>query len=76
MTIDYIATMSLRLEDIKAPIAKEMDEFEQKFRASMHTKVLLLDKIMNYIVKRKGKQMRPMFTLLSARQFGPVTDAG
>jgi octaprenyl-diphosphate synthase len=37
--------------------------------------VALLDRIMHYIVKRKGKQMRPMFTLLSARQFGPVNES-
>ena len=74
-TINYIATMSLRLQDIKAPIAKEMEEFEQKFRASMHTKVLLLDKIMNYIVKRKGKQMRPMFIFLSAGTCGAITES-
>ena len=49
--------MSLRLDDIKAPIAREMEEFEQKFRSSVKTKVLLLDKIMGYIVKRKGKQI-------------------
>jgi octaprenyl-diphosphate synthase len=67
--------MSLRLEDIKAPIAKEMQEFEPKFRASMKTRVLLLDKIMSYIVKRKGKQMRPMFVFLSAGMCGGVTDA-
>ena len=67
--------MSLRLEDIKAPIAREMQEFEQKFRASMHTKVLLLDKIMNYIVKRKGKQMRPMFIFLSAGTCGRITES-
>ena len=65
----------MRLEDIKAPIAKEMDEFEQKFRASMHTKVMLLDKIMNYIVKRKGKQMRPMFIFLSAGTCGKITES-
>ncbi len=67
--------MSLRLEEIKAPIAKEMEEFEQKFRASMHTKVLLLDKILNYIVKRKGKQMRPMFIFLSAGTCGKITES-
>lgn len=74
-TIDYIAAMSLRLEDIKQPIAREMEEFEQKFRASMHTRVLLLDKIMNYIVKRKGKQMRPMFIFLSAGTCGRITES-
>lgn len=67
--------MSLRLDDIKAPIAKEMEDFEQKFRASLHTNVLLLDKIMNYIVKRKGKQMRPMFIFLSAGTCGKITES-
>lgn len=67
--------MPLRLDDIKAPIAKEMEEFEQKFRASMYTRVLLLDKIMNYIVKRKGKQMRPMFIFLSAGTCGTITES-
>lgn len=67
--------MSMRLEDIKAPIAREMEEFEQKFRASMRTRVLLLDKIMNYIVKRKGKQMRPMFVFLSAGTCGQIGES-
>ena len=55
------------LDQIQAPIAAEMEEFEHKFRQSMRTKVLLLDKIMGYIVKRKGKQIRPMFVFLTAR---------
>lgn len=67
--------MALRLDDIKAPIAKEMDEFEPKFRASMKTRVLLLDKIMSYIVKRKGKQMRPMFVFLSAGTCGKISES-
>ena len=67
--------MPKRLEEIKEPIAREMEEFEQKFRASMHTRVMLLDKIMNYIVKRKGKQMRPMFIFLSAGTCGKITES-
>lgn len=67
--------MSIRLEDIKAPIDREMEEFEQKFRASMRTRVLLLDKIMNYIVRRKGKQMRPMFVFLSAGTCGAIRES-
>jgi octaprenyl-diphosphate synthase len=70
-----IASMSLKLDDIKKPIAKEMEDFEQKFRASMKTKVLLLDKIMGYIVKRKGKQMRPMFVFLSAGTCGTISES-
>lgn len=60
------ASMAGLLKEIQAPIALEMQDFEKKFRASMRTKVLLLDKIMTYIVKRKGKQMRPMFVFLTA----------
>lgn len=67
--------MPLRLDDIKAPIAREMEEFEPKFRASMKSNVLLLDKIMNYIVKRKGKQMRPMFVFLSAGTCGAINES-
>ena len=67
--------MSLNLKEIQAPIAKEMAEFEKKFRDSMKSKVLLLDKIMTYIVKRKGKQMRPMFVFLSAGITGGITES-
>ncbi|MFM8739877.1 MAG: polyprenyl synthetase family protein [Cytophagales bacterium] len=67
--------MSLSLERIKAPVAKEMEAFEPKFRDSMKTKVLLLDKIMNYIVKRKGKQMRPLFVFLSAGACGTISES-
>ena len=62
------------LKDIQAPIASEMIEFEKKFRSSMKTKVLLLDKIMSYIVKRKGKQVRPMFVFLSAGVCGSIRE--
>jgi len=67
--------MTKNLEIIKAPVAREMADFEQKFRASMKTKVLLLDKIMSYIVKRKGKQMRPMFIFLSAGACGQINES-
>lgn len=67
--------MALNLKEIKSPIASEMEEFEKKFRSSMKTKVLLLDKIMGYIVKRKGKQMRPMFVFLSAGTCGPIQES-
>ncbi|MCA4894552.1 MAG: polyprenyl synthetase family protein [Cytophagales bacterium] len=67
--------MSLHLDHIKAPVAVEMEEFEHKFRASMKTNVLLLDKIMTYIVKRKGKQMRPLFVFLSAGSCGTINES-
>ena len=64
------------LEEVQQPIAAEMRVFEERFREAMRSRVALLDRVMHYIVRRKGKQMRPMFTLLSARQFGPVNDQG
>lgn len=66
--------MSLSIKEIQAPIAAEMDAFEGKFRQFMKTKVMLLDTIMNYIVQRKGKQLRPMFVFLSAGVFGKITE--
>jgi octaprenyl-diphosphate synthase len=67
--------MKAKLQQIQAPISSEMMEFEKKFRQSMKSDVLLLDKIMGYIIKRKGKQMRPMFVFLSAGVCGGVTEA-
>ena len=49
---------------------KEMNLFESKFKNSLKSNVSLLDRIMHYIIKRKGKQMRPMFVFLSAKLFG------
>lgn len=66
--------MALQLKEIQAPIASEMVDFEEKFRSFMKSKVFLLDKIMSYIVKRKGKQMRPMFVFLSAATSGEISD--
>ncbi|MGN7820266.1 polyprenyl synthetase family protein [Chitinophaga varians] len=57
------------MDDIKQLIGKELQDFEGKFADSVKSHVPLLDRIMHYIVKRKGKQIRPMFVLLSARLF-------
>jgi len=67
--------MELKLDDIKKPIAKELDEFEVRFRKSMQSNAPLLDRITHYIVARKGKQMRPMFVFLSAKLCGEINEA-
>ncbi len=54
-------------DKIKAPIKAEMEKFEPLFRSSMQTKVPLLNVIMNYILRNKGKQMRPMFVFLTSK---------
>jgi octaprenyl-diphosphate synthase len=52
-----------------------MELFERKFKESMKSNAPLLDKITAYIVKRKGKQLRPMFVFLSAKMCGEVNDS-
>ncbi|OJW12821.1 polyprenyl synthetase family protein [Mucilaginibacter sp. 44-25] len=65
----------LNINDIKKPIAAEIDVFEGKFKASMRSSVPLLDRITHYIVKRKGKQIRPMFVFFSASISGGINEA-
>ena len=56
-------------------IAEELNIFEQKFAQSVKSNTPLLDRIMKYIIKRKGKQLRPMFVFLSAKLHGPVNES-
>lgn len=60
------------LSKIKAPIAKELADFEVHFKESMKSNVPLLDKITYYIVQRKGKQVRPIFVFLCAQITGGI----
>ncbi len=59
----------------KQVISDELVRFEAHFREAVKSRVALLDRIMQYIVKRKGKQLRPMFVLLSAKLGGAVNDS-
>lgn len=63
------------LNSIQSPIDHELRQFEGHFRESMRSPVPLLDKITYYIVRRKGKQVRPMFVFLAAKLCGGVTDS-
>ncbi len=67
--------MTLSIQEIQEPIQNEMKAFEPKFREFMKSDVRLLDQIMNYIVRRKGKQLRPMFVFLSAGVCGPIGES-
>ena len=55
------------MQRIQVPVEKELAEFQGHFKSAMRTDVALLDRIMRYIIKRKGKQMRPLFVFLSAQ---------
>ncbi len=63
------------MEKANKIINAELTEFEAYFKEAVKSKVPLLDRIMSYIVKRKGKQLRPMFVLLSAKLGGEINTA-
>jgi len=62
------------LNEIKAPVDHHITEFEKAFRNSMKSSVPLLDRVTAYLVKRKGKQIRPLFVFLTAELCGGVQD--
>lgn len=64
----------MTVKEIIAPIETEMKDFEKRFHKSMESHVPLLDRITHYIVRRKGKQMRPMFLFLTAKMLGEIND--
>lgn len=64
----------MKVDEIIAPVKSEMSEFEDRFRESMKSQAPLLDKVTHYIIKRKGKQMRPLFIFLTAKMLGEVSD--
>ena len=56
-------------------IGEELKVFESKFSNAVKSNTPLLDTVMNYIIKRKGKQLRPMFVFLSAKLHGPINES-
>jgi len=63
------------LTRIRRPIDKEMAEFEAYFGKTMRSEIPLLNIILNYIIRRKGKQMRPLLVFLTAKLNGEITEA-
>jgi len=60
---------------VKKVIGPELDIFEKKFAEAVRSNTPLLDRIMKYIIKRKGKQLRPMFVFLCARLGGQINES-
>ncbi len=63
------------LDQIKEPISSELKQFDHFFRDVMKTKVPLLNIVISYLLKRKGKQMRPILVFLIARLLGKPTSS-
>ena len=65
----------LSMDFVKNIIGEELSIFEKKFALLVKSDTPLLDRIMKYIIKRKGKQLRPMFVFLSAKLHAPVNES-
>ncbi len=62
------------MNDIKKYLEKELNCFETSFNSALKSKIPLLDRILKYVIKSKGKQIRPMIVLLSSAIFGEIND--
>jgi octaprenyl-diphosphate synthase len=65
----------MKMQFSKNLIAAELSVFEKKFGEAVKSQTPLLDTIMKYIIKRKGKQLRPMFVFLCAKLHGSVNES-
>ena len=64
--------MNIKL--ISRPVREELEIFDRKFSSSLKSKVALIDLITKYILKQKGKKIRPVLVLLSAKLCGEIND--
>jgi octaprenyl-diphosphate synthase len=65
----------ITLEDIREPVSHEMKEFNKRFRNSISSNIPLLNMLTAYILRQKGKQMRPLFVFLTSRMTGEITES-
>ena len=62
------------LSTIKKPIAEEIKAYHRVFRTTVRSKVPLLDIIMKYIMKTKGKEVRPIIVIYTAKMMGEISE--
>lgn len=66
--------MSDIIKHIRQPVEDHLMVFEKKFEQAVYSDVYLLNKITKYIIKRKGKQIRPLLVFLSSKMFADIND--
>lgn len=62
------------LKDIREPVAEQLQDFQAYFKETLSTDVMLLDQILRYLLRQKGKELRPTLVFLSAQLFGSVNE--
>lgn len=65
----------MTLEEIRKPVREEMKEFNRRFKEAVSSDVPLLNIVTRYLLRRKGKQMRPLFVFLSSKMLGGITES-
>ena len=65
----------IKLDDIREPVRLEMKEFNKRFRNSISSNIPLLNMVTGYVLRRKGKQMRPLFVFLTSKMTGEITES-
>ena len=65
----------LTLKEICKPIKKELSDYEVEFKKLLSSNVFLIDKVVKYIVRQKGKRLRPIFVILTSREFDQPDNA-
>ncbi len=69
------SSRKLSLEGIQRPIEAELEHFKGYFRGAMRSRVFLMDQVIQYLLRQKGKQMRPLLVLLSAKAAGGIVES-
>lgn len=72
--MSLLTTERASLDIIREPISEELKKFNQIFKESMRSQVALVDLIARYIVHQKGKRVRPLLVLLSAKICGEINE--
>ena len=70
--MNLLLNSSISLSDLRSPIESELEEFDRFFKEAMRSKVGLIDLIARYIIRQKGKKVRPLLVLLSAKLCGEI----
>jgi octaprenyl-diphosphate synthase len=65
----------IKLDDIREPVRLEMKEFNKRFKNSVSSNIPLVNIVTGYVLRRKGKQIRPLFVFLSSKMTGEITES-
>ncbi len=73
--MNLVENSTVTLTDLRRPIATELEEFDRFFKDAMRSNIGLIDLIARYIIRQKGKKVRPLLVLLSAKICGEISES-